>query len=256
MLLAVDVGNSTTKVGLFRGDELVEHWRLSTSQRRSSDEEALELAGLLRFARLRLDQDVDGLVVGSVVPPVTELYRELAERYLDGPALIVEPGVRTGLALRHEHPQDLGADRIVNAVAAQALYGGPAIVVDFGTAISFDAVDAKGAFVGGAIAPGVSTATEALIERAARLPTVEIVPPASSLGRSTVAALQSGIVHGFAGLVDRLVEQIRGELGPGVTTIATGLVVPAVLHACETIDHHDPWLTLKGLRLVWERNQA
>jgi type III pantothenate kinase len=255
VLLAVDVGNSSTKLGLFRGEELVDQWRLSTDARRSSDEVALQLDGLLGFIGLELAHDIDGLAVGSVVPPVTEVYRELAARYLDDPVLVVEPGVRTGLALRHEHPQDLGADRILNAVAAQALYGGPAIVVDFGTAISFDAVDRQGAFVGGAIAPGVSTAVDALVERAARLPTVEIVPPAAALGRSTVAALQSGIVHGAAGQVDRLVTRIATELGAGVTTVATGLVAPAVLHACETIDHHDPWLTLKGLRLVWDRNQ-
>jgi type III pantothenate kinase len=254
MLLAADIGNSTTKLGLFRGEELVDHWRLSTESRRSSDEVALQLAGLLDFAGLRFDRDIDGFAIGSVVPAVTEVYREFAERYLPGQALVVEPGVRTGLALRHEHPQDLGADRILNAVAAQALYGGPAIVVDFGTAISFDAIDDRGAFVGGAIAPGVSTATEALVERAARLPRVEIVAPAAALGRSTVTALQSGIVFGAAGQVDRLVVRIGAELGPGVTTVATGLVPAAVLQACETIDHHDPWLTLKGLRLVWERN--
>jgi type III pantothenate kinase len=254
MLLAVDIGNSTTKLGLFRGEELVDQWRLSTDARRSSDEVALQLAGLLDFEGLTFVADIDGFAIGSVVPSVTEVYREFAERYLTAPALVVEPGVRTGLAIRHEHPQDLGADRILNAVAAQALYGGPAIVVDFGTAISFDAVDANGAFVGGAIAPGVSIAVDALVEHTARLPRVEILTPASALGRSTVTALQSGIVLGAAGQVDRLVARISAELGPGVTTVATGLVPAAVLQACETIDHHDPWLTLKGLRLVWERN--
>jgi type III pantothenate kinase len=255
VLLAVDVGNSLTKLGLFDGERLVDHWRLATAPRRTSDELALQLHGLLDMAGLRLDRDVGGFAVGSVVPTVTEVYREMAERYLDGPALIVAPGVRTGLQVRHDHPQDLGADRILNAVAAQALYGGPAIVVDFGTAISFDVVDASGTFVGGAIAPGVVTAADALVEHAARLPTVELVSPPTALCRSTVTALQAGVVLGFAGLVDGLVARLAGELGPGVTTIATGSVVPAVLQACERIDHHDPWHTLKGLRLVWERNQ-
>jgi type III pantothenate kinase len=256
LLLAVDIGNSMTKLGLFDGERLVDHWRLSTAPRRTSDEVALQLAGLLDFVGLRLDQDIDGFAVGSVVPTVTEVYRAVAERYLADPALVVEPGVRTGLQVRHDHPQDLGADRILNAVAAQALYGGPTVVVDFGTAISFDVVDVSGAFVGGAIAPGVSTAADALVEHAARLPTVEIVRPAKAVGRSTVTALQSGLVHGFAGLVDRLVERLGAELGPGVTTVATGTVEADVLQACERIDHHDPWLTLKGLRLVWERNQG
>jgi type III pantothenate kinase len=168
--------------------------------------------------------------------------------------VVVEPGVRTGISVRHDNPKDLGADRIANAVAAQALYGGPAIVVDFGTAISFDVLDRDGTFVGGAIAPGVSTYRDALVEHAARLPTVETVPPPSAIGRSTVTALQSGLVFGFAGLVDGIVARIGNELGPGVTTVATGGLAASVLQACTSLDHHDPWLTLKGLRLVWERN--
>ncbi len=254
MLLAVDVGNSHTVVGLFDGEELIEHWRISTGHERTPDELALGLAGLLGLADHSLDRDLRGLVLASVVPPVTEAYREMCARYLPDPPVIVEPGTRTGIALRHDHPTDIGADRIVNAVAAHAFYGGPAIVVDFGTATSFDAVSAAGEFVGGAIAPGVFTATEALFARAARLPTVETIAPPSPLGRSTVTALQSGIVYGFAGQVDALVTRIASELGPGVTTVATGGLAPDVLAACECLDHHDPWLTLKGLRVVWERN--
>jgi type III pantothenate kinase len=254
VLLAIDVGNSTTTLGLFTGDELIDRWRLSTEPHRTSDEIALQVSGLLGLRDLRLDRHVDGVVLGSVVPTTTATYREMVERYVPVPLVVVAPGVRTGIQIRHDHPQDLGADRIVNAVAAHELFGGPAIVVDFGTATSFDAVDASGTFVGGAIAPGVSTATEALVERAARLPTVEIVAPPAAIGRSTVTALQSGIVHGFAGQVDRIVTRLAAELGPGVTTIATGGLAPAVLAACETVDHHDPSLTLKGLRMVWERN--
>lgn len=254
MLLAIDVGNSTTTLGLFGGEDLLDRWRLSTEPHRTSDEIALQVWGLLALRDLRVDRDIDGVVLGSVVPTVTGTYRQMVADHVPVPLVVVAPGVRTGIQIRHDHPQDLGADRIVNAVAAHHLYGGPAIVVDFGTATSFDAVDAAGVFVGGAIAPGVSTSTEALVERAARLPTVETVRPASAIGRSTVTALQSGIVHGFAGQVDRIVERLSAELGAGVTTIATGGLAPAVLEACETVDHHDPSLTLKGLRLVWERN--
>ncbi|MFA9444171.1 type III pantothenate kinase [Egicoccus sp. AB-alg6-2] len=255
MLLAIDVGNSNTVVGVFDGDDLVEHWRLSTDVERTPDEFVLALAGFLGFAGLDLRAEIDGVVAGSVVPPVTEVVREMTQRYLPFAPVIVEPGVRTGISLRHDHPKDIGADRIVNAVAAHARFPGAAIVVDFGTATSFDAVSADGAFVGGAIAPGVHISAEALVQRAARLPKVETVAPPSPIGRSTVTALQSGIVYGFAGQVDGIVRRIAGELGGDVTTIATGGGAPAVLAACETIDDHDPWLTLDGLRLIWQRNQ-
>lgn len=254
MLLACDVGNSTTVIGVFRGDDLPYHWRVSTDPDGTPDELALSLAGLLRFAGLDLAVDVDGLIVSSVVPTITETFRQMAERYVAAPLVVVEPGVRTGIALRVDNPREIGADRIVNAVAAYHLYGGPAIVVDFGTATSFDAVNGAGEFVGGAIAPGVVTSADALVERAARLPEVETVTPPAAIGRTTVTALQSGIVFGAAGQVDAVVRRIQRELGPGVTTVATGGLASAVLDACETLDHHDPWLTLKGLRLIWERN--
>lgn len=255
MLLAIDVGNSSTVVGTLLGDEVRHHWRLSTHADETADELALKLAGLLRFVGLDLSTDIDGAIVSSVVPHVTETLRQLADRYLREPLLVVEPGVRTGLALRVDNPREIGADRIVNAVAAYALYGGPAIVVDFGTATSFDVVDGQGQFVGGAIAPGVSTSADALVRRAARLPRVETIAPPAAIGRSTVTALQSGIVFGAAGQVDALVERISRELGPGVTTVATGGLASAVLDACRSIDHHDPWLTLKGLSLVWAHNR-
>jgi type III pantothenate kinase len=254
VLLAIDVGNSTTVLGTLEGEDVRHHWRLSTHAHETADELAIQLAGLLRFVGLDLSRDIEGAIVSSVVPSVTETLRQLAERYLREPLLVVEPGVRTGLALRVDNPREIGADRIVNAVAAHELYGGPAIVVDFGTATSFDVVDGQGQFVGGAIAPGVTTSADALVRRAARLPRVETVTPPSAIGRSTVTALQSGIVFGAAGQVDALVERITRELGPGVTTIATGGSAHAVLGACERIDHHDPWLTLKGLSIVWARN--
>ncbi|MFO7779818.1 MAG: type III pantothenate kinase [Nitriliruptoraceae bacterium] len=256
MLLAVDVGNSSTVLGLFSGEQLEHRWILSTSVSRTRDEYTLAIAGLLGRSGLELDRDVSGVVIGSVVPTVTETLRALFTRELsrEQPPVVIEPGVRTGVAIRHDHPQDLGADRIANAVAVSALYGGPAIVVDFGTAISFDAIDARGGFIGGALAPGITTGAEALVARAARLPTVEPVAPDTPIGRSTTSALQSGIVYGAAAMVDGMVSRISLELGQGVTTVATGGTAEVVLAHCGTIDHHDPALTLKGLRLVWERN--
>lgn len=253
MLLAVDVGNSNTVLGVFAEGELGPHWRVSTEPHRTPDETALTLQGLLGFADLSLD-DLDGMVVASVVPPVTETYRTMAAQYVPGALVVVEPGTRTGIPMRVDNPREIGADRIVNAVAAADRYGAPSLVVDFGTATSFDAVDADGAFVGGAIAPGVRVSTEALADHAARLPKVEIVRPPEVMGRTTVSALQSGIVHGFAGQVDTIVRRLCDELGGDVTTIATGGLATVVLDVCETIDHHDPWLTLEGLRLIWERN--
>jgi type III pantothenate kinase len=256
VLLAVDVGNSNTVLGIFQGAELVQHWRISTDGERTSDEVALLFQGLLGFAGLDFTHNIHGVVIGSVVPHVTEIMREMVGRYFPFPPVIIEPGVRTGIALRYENPREIGADRIVNAVAAFELYGGPAIVVDFGTATSFDAVNSSGEFVGGAIAPGVFTSTEALIHKAARLPTVETIAPPSPIGRSTVTALQSGIVYGFAGQVDAIVARIGAGLGAEATTVATGGLAPAVLEACRSIDHHDEWLTLKGLHIIWERNAA
>lgn len=256
VLLAVDVGNSTTVLGVFDGDRLAHHWRLSTRSVGTSDEQALAIAGMLGFAGLQLDRDVTGVVVGSVVPSVTEVLRRTVAEYVDAELVVVEPGVRTGIPIRHDHPRDLGADRIANAVAVQSLYPRPAIAVDFGTAISFDVVDATGAFVGGAIAPGVGTSAKALVVSAPRLPTIELSAPASPVGRSTVTALQSGVVHGFAGLVDGLVTRLSSELDGNVTVVATGGAAGDVLEHCLLVDHRDPWLTLKGLRLIWERNHT
>lgn len=256
MLLAIDVGNSQTVLGVFDRDELVEHWRIGTDLRRTTDELALVLQGLLAFADLSFGRNVHGVVISSVVPSVTETLREMTERYFLFEPVVVEPGVRTGIKLRYENPREIGSDRIVNAVAVGELYGGPAVVVDFGTSTNFDVIDGEGAFLGGVIAPGVMSSTEALVSRAARLPKVEVLEPRSVIGTSTVTAMQSGIVFGFAGQVDTIVERIAAEIGEPVTTVATGGLAPAVLHNCRTIDHHDPWLTLQGLRIIWQRNTA
>lgn len=254
VLLAVDVGNSHTVIGVFSGDDLLRHWRISTEAARTSDEWALLLRGLLDLEGVGLG-GVDGMALSSVVPRVTEALRDMIDRYLEARPIVVEPGVRTGIPLRYENPREIGADRIANAVAAEAVYGGPAIVVDFGTSTNFDAVSRAGEFVGGVIAPGVDASTEALVARAARLPKVEMAMPARAVGRSTAAALQSGVVFGFAGQVDAIVGRMREELGSDATTVATGGLATAVLEACTSIDHHDRWLTLTGLRLIWERNR-
>lgn len=256
MLLAVDAGNSETVLGVFDDTRLVERWRVSTHAGRTSDEAALLFSGLLGFRGLAFPDDIRGVVISSVVPSLTETLREMVRHYCRFDPVVVEPGTRTGIAIRMDNPREVGADRIVNAVAAHAFYGGPAIVVDFGTATSFDAVGRGGEFLGGAIAPGIQSSTDALVSRAARLPKVEIIAPKSVIGTSTVTALQSGIVFGFAGQVDSIVTRMRESLGRGITTIATGGLAFAVLQACTTIDHHDPWLTLKGLRIVWARNTA
>ncbi len=256
MLLAIDVGNSTTVLGIFKGDELVQHWRISTEAGRTQDELALVLQGLLGFADLSFTRNVHGVVISSVVPPVTETIRAMVERYFDYSPVVVEPGVRTGIELRYDNPREIGPDRIVNAVAAGELYGMPSIVVDFGTSTNFDVVGPTGAFLGGAIAPGVATSVDALVRRAARLPKIETSLPPSAIGRTTVAAMQSGIVFGFAGQVDAIVNRISAELEGDVVVVATGGLASAILGACTTIHHHDMWLTLKGLRIIWERNTA
>ena len=256
MLLAVDVGNSNTVIGVFRGDELVEHWRISTDQHATVDETALQFQGLLSFADLSFTHNVHGVIISSVVPKVTENLREMVTRYFPFPPVLVEPGVRTGIALRYDNPKEIGADRIVNAVAAHDLYGAPSIVVDFVTSTNFDVVGRNGEFLGGVIAPGVMTSMEALVARAARLPKIEVVRPESIIGRSTVGAMQAGVIYGTAGQVDTIVSRIMDEVGDDATVVATGGLAPAILDACETIDHHDPWLTLKGLRIIWDRNAA
>jgi type III pantothenate kinase len=254
MLLAVDVGNSQTVIGVFNGDDLAQHWRISTEAQRTPDELALIFGGLMAFADLSFSRNVHGVIVSSVVPVVTEMLRVMTHKYFHFTPVIVGPGVRTGMALEVENPREVGADRLVNALAAYAEYGGPGLVVDFGTATSFDVFSGKGAFLGGAIAPGVATSISALSARGAQLPRIELAAPARAIGRSTVDAMRSGAVYGFAGQVDRIVEAIAAELDADPVVVATGGLAPSIVEQCRTIDHYDPWLTLKGLNLVWRRN--
>ncbi len=260
MLLAVDVGNTHTVLGLFDGDELVEHWRIATEAQRTADEIAVVLRGLLSQNH-RLD-DVDGIALCCTVPAVLHEMRDMCRRYYGAlPAVIVEPGVRTGVPVLTDNPKEVGTDRVVNALAAVELFGGPCVVVDFGTATTFDAVSAQGEYLGGAIAPGIEISVEALGRRGAQLRRVELARPRSVIGRNTVEALQSGILYGFAGQVDGVVTRMVAEIvGPDgdpeeVSVIATGGLAPLVLDDATVIDRHEPWLTLIGLRLVYRRNQ-
>ncbi|RFS81564.1 type III pantothenate kinase [Actinomadura spongiicola] len=258
MLLTIDVGNTQTVLGLFEGDEVIEHWRINTDPRRTADEIAVVLQGLVQQSPLLADTDISGIALCSTVPSVLHEMREMCRRYYgDVPAVIVEPGVKTGVPVRMDNPKEVGADRIVNALAAVHTHGGPAIVVDFGTATTFDAVSAKGEYVGGAIAPGIETSIDALSTRGAQLYKIELVRPRNVIGKNTVEALQSGIIFGFAGQVDGVVERMSEELAGDpdeVTVIATGGLAPLVLEESRSIDVFEPWLTLIGLRLIYERN--
>jgi type III pantothenate kinase len=255
VLLTGDVGNTEIVLGVFGGSELLHTWRLSTRPERTSDELALQLAGFLEHRDLDLRSDVTGLCLASVVPDVTSSFREMAAAYLDFEPVVVGPGTKTGVPVLTDNPREVGADRVVNALAAFARFGGPSIVVDFGTGTNFDVVSDRGEFLGGVIAPGLQISAGALFGRTARLTRVDLQPPRSPIGKSTVEAIQSGLLYGTAGEVDAIVTRIRAELGaPAATTVATGGLAPVVIPHCATIDHHEPWLTLEGLRLVFERN--
>jgi type III pantothenate kinase len=254
MLLAVDVGNTQTVLGLFDGERLAEHWRVATEAERTGDELAALLSDLLSLRGLGFD-DVSGICLSSTVPLLVRAYQELAERQIGAPLLVLGPGTRTGIPVLYDDPREVGPDRIANAVAARERYGAPYIVVDFGTSTNFDAVSAQGEYVGGVLAPGIEISMDALFARAARLTKVDFVAPETVIGKTTVASLQSGLVYGFAGQVDGIVERIRVELGDHAPVIATGGLAELIAPHSRTIEKVDPLLTLDGLRLVWDRNQ-
>jgi type III pantothenate kinase len=262
VLLAIDVGNTQTVLGLLEqsGDdvEVVEHWRVSTDSERTADEWAVLLDGLLVRSRGVSMDAVDGVAMCSTVPAVLSEMRDMADRvFADLATVVVEPGVRTGIPVLVDNPREVGTDRIVNSLAAVHLYGGPAIVVDFGTATTFDAVSAAGAYVGGAIAPGIGISLDALGVRGAQLRKVELSPPRSVIGKNTVEALQSGALYGFAAQVDGMAARMAAELADDpddVAVIATGGLAPLMIGEARSLARHEPWLTLIGLRLVWERN--
>jgi type III pantothenate kinase len=252
MLLAIDAGNTQTVLGLYAGEELLDTWRIATNAERTSDEHVLLLIQFLSQRGSSL-ADLTGLVVSSTVPRLTAVLREMARRYLDVPAVVLEPGIRSGMPILYDNPRQVGPDRIANAVGAFDLYGGPTVVVDFGTATTIDATSAAGEYLGGAILPGIEISLDALFERAAALSWVELVPPRRVIGKNTPESIQSGVLFGFAAAVDGLCRGFETELGP-CTIVSTGglgeLMSP--LSAC--IQRHDPWLTLHGLRLIYELN--
>jgi type III pantothenate kinase len=252
MLLTVDVGNTNIVLGLFDGDHLFSSYRLRTDARVTADELALLFHGLLAK-----HPEPDGVAVCSTVPQVLDQLRLMFDRYYaDATTVVVGPGVKTGVPLLYDNPKEVGPDRVVNTLAAHTLYGGPAIVVDFGTSTNFDVVSEKGEFLGGALAPGLEISVDALAARAARLFKVELVEPRSVIGKTTVEALQSGLVYGFASQVDGMVERIARELDADPVVIATGGLSHLMTGVCESIDEHEPDLTLIGLRLVYEKNRT
>ncbi|HYZ97563.1 MAG TPA: type III pantothenate kinase [Acidimicrobiales bacterium] len=268
MLLAIDVGNTQTVIGLYdlepedahnvdrrlADTHLLDHWRIATNVERTADEHALVVQEFLGFHGFAFDDDIAGLSVCSSVPRVTGALRRMSQRYFGQPATVVEPGIRTGVPILYDNPKEVGPDRIADAVAAFDLYGGPVIVVDFGTATTFDAISTKGEYLGGAIFPGIDISLDALFTRAAALRRVELVEPRNVIGRSTIESIQSGVIFGYTGLVDSMVSRIHDELGRKAEVVSTGGLSGLITPLSKAITHHEPWLTLHGLRLIHEKN--
>ncbi len=253
MLLAVDVGNTNTVVGVFDGPALKVHWRLSTRRAGTSDEYGVFVKNLFDFAGLEF-RAIHAVILSTVVPAVQQPLEDMSRQFFGVDPMIVGPGMRTGISILYDAPREVGADRIVNAVAAFEQYGGPSIVVDFGTATTFDAISARGEYLGGAICPGIGISAEALFQRAARLPRVEIARPKAVIGKTTVQSMQAGLYFGYLGLVEGLVARMREELGGNPKVIATGGLAGMLLTGSSVVDQVDPLLTLTGLRILYERN--
>jgi type III pantothenate kinase len=254
MLLAIDVGNTNLTLGIYEGDSLGPRWRLATDHERMPDEYGLQFVGLLSHEGQHVE-DISGICLASVVPPLTSKIVQACNSYLNCDPLVVDAGVKTGVRVRYENPKEVGADRIADATAVQRLYGGPACVVDFGTATTFDAISKEGDYLGGAIAPGIEIAAEALFIRAAKLPRVDLQRPPHAIGSNTVHAMQSGLLFGYVALVEGMVERFRKELGNDMRVIATGGLAEILAVETEVIEVVAPWLTLDGLRIIWDMNR-
>ena len=254
MLLAVDIGNTNIAVGIFQEETLVEHWKVRSGAEKTCDEYKVILRGLLRASHLE-EAQIKGAILSSVVPPLTPVFQELCRGMFQIKPLTVGPGLKTGMPIMYENPLEVGADRVVSAVAALEKYGGPCIVVDFGTATTFDALSAQGEYLGGAIAPGVRISAEALYAKTAKLPRIEIVRPERAIGRTTVTSMQSGLYYGYIGLVSSLIQRFLDELGGEAAVVATGGFASLVHRELSAIGHYEPNLVLEGLRILYERNR-
>lgn len=255
MLMTIDIGNTNISLGLYEGDNLGSRWRVSTDHNRTADEYGLQITGLLAHVDLR-PEHLSGICLASVVPPLTGTFVQACREYLHQDPLIVDAGVKTGVRILYENPRSVGADRIVDAAAVKELYGGPACVVDFGTGTTFDAISSRGEYLGGAIAPGIGIAAEALFSRAAKLTRVDLKRPPSVIGKNTPHAMQSGLLYGYVGLVEGMIERFRVELGLEMKVIATGGFSEIIARETKAIEVVAPWLTLDGLRMIWDMNQV
>ncbi|WP_028306515.1 type III pantothenate kinase [Desulfitibacter alkalitolerans] len=253
MLFVIDIGNTNIVMGVYKGNNLEYYWRISTDTNKTSDELGVLLNQLFEYKGASLE-DINAVVISSVVPTIMSAMEMMCEEYIKVKPLIIGPGIKTGLVIKFDNPKEVGADRIVNAVAAIEKYGAPAIVVDFGTATTFDAISPEKYYLGGAITPGIGISMDALFSRAAKLPRVELQKPDSVIGKSTVTCMQSGILYGYIGQVDGIVSRMKRELGGSPAAIATGGLAGFIAPHCDTIDHIDPYLTLEGLKIIYKRN--
>ena len=255
MLLAVDIGNTNIALGVFDGKNIIQHWKIRSEREKTSDEYEIILLNLLSLAGLEVES-INSVIISSVVPPLTPVFESMSQDLLKVKPLVVGPGLKTGMSILYENPQEVGADRVVASVAAYEKYGGPAIVVDFGTATTFDAISKNGEYLGGAIAPGIQIAAEALYLKTAKLPRIEIKKPKNAVGRTTVTSMQSGLYFGYIGLISNIIKEISKELGEGISIVATGSFASQIYPDIEAIEYLEPFLVLEGLRIIHDRNKA